>query len=68
MLLISPKEHHAIAGGTFAIHGAGWPWFFYHTHVIGRKSQVHEQGRNQKGKGMERTNTFSVEIYWLLQF
>lgn len=29
MLLISPQEHHAIVGGTFAIHGAGGPWLFF---------------------------------------
>lgn len=60
MLLISPKEHHTVVGGTFAIRGAGWLWLFYHTQVVGRKSPVHAQGRNQKGKGTERTNVSSV--------
>lgn len=68
MLLISPKEHHAVVGGTFAIHVAGGPWLFYHTQVVGRKSQVHEQGRDQKDKGTERTNVSSVKIYWLFHF
>lgn len=68
MLLMSPKEHHAVVGGTFAIHGAGGPWLFYHTQVVGKKSRVHAQGRNQKGKEMERTNVASVDIYWLFHF